>query len=224
MRSGYPGPDAITFVGISFSVSLLIMQQGSTQFSPRVLHALRRDPFVRRVLAIVLATFTYCLVVSQRVRGPLIDGGDEVVPRFAVALGLVLGVAAVLAIVAAIHHTSRQMDVSQILGVIVDDPVGAQQQAPETALVPLEFVQWSSAEDASTIVCFKGDGWVRRSTGPRSSRQWPRVRPSDSRPTSAATPSGAPPCARCHRRSPRKRRPRRRHCVPRRASRTNAHD
>ena len=82
----------ITFASVTFSVSLLIMQQGSNQFSPRVIHGLVRDPFNRRVIALVVGTFTYCLVSLQRVRGPLADGGEEVVPELAVAVGLLLGV------------------------------------------------------------------------------------------------------------------------------------
>jgi uncharacterized membrane protein len=100
------------------------MQQGSSQFSPRVIHGLVRDPFNRRVIAVVVGTFTYCLVSLQRVRGPVAEGGEEVVPELAVAVGLLLGVVAVLAVVAAINHTSRKMDVSVILGDIVEQATG----------------------------------------------------------------------------------------------------
>ncbi len=71
----------ITFASITFSISLLIVQQASSQFSPRLVQALTRDPFNRRVVALVLATFTYCLVALQRIRGPLSENGEEVTPR-----------------------------------------------------------------------------------------------------------------------------------------------
>ena len=38
----------ITFAAISFSISLLIIQQASSQYSPRVVHTLFRDPFNKR--------------------------------------------------------------------------------------------------------------------------------------------------------------------------------
>ncbi len=152
----------ITFASISFSVSLLIMQQGSSQFSPRVIHGLTRDPFNRRVIAFVLATFTYCLVVLQRVRGPLTDDGEEVVPRFAVAAGLVLGVFAVLAVAAAIHHTSRQLDVSEILGGIVDEAVRALETPVIDELQRVETTTEPPSGTPSTVVRFTGDGWVRQ--------------------------------------------------------------
>jgi uncharacterized membrane protein len=55
----------ITFAAIAFSVSLLIIQQASSQYSPRVVHTLFRDPFNKRVMGLVVGTFTYCLVVLR---------------------------------------------------------------------------------------------------------------------------------------------------------------
>jgi uncharacterized membrane protein len=151
----------ITFASITFSVSLLIMQQGSNQFSPRVIEGLTRDPFNRRVIAIVVATFTYCLVVLQRVRGPLQDGGDEVVPRFAVAVGVLLGIGSVLAVVAVIHHTSRQMDVSQILSRIVAQSVAAP-PSPHVGDLEPGVAHDPPASVPSTVVRFASDGWIRQ--------------------------------------------------------------
>ena len=154
----------ITFASITFSVSLLIMQQGSNQFSPRVIHGLVRDPFNRRVIALVVGTFTYCLVSLQRVRGPLAEGGEEVVPELAVALGLMLGVFSVLAVVAAINHTSRKMDVSVILGGIVEQatavPAGL---ATDDQLRVVSAADVSSAQDhPGTVIRFDTDGWIQQ--------------------------------------------------------------
>jgi len=44
----------IRFASGTFSISLLIVQQASSQFSPRLVQALTRDPFNRRVVALVL--------------------------------------------------------------------------------------------------------------------------------------------------------------------------
>ncbi|MGI9029658.1 MAG: DUF2254 domain-containing protein [Ilumatobacteraceae bacterium] len=149
----------ITFASITFSVALLIMQQGSAQFSPRVIPGLTRDPFNRRVIAVVVGTFTYCLVVLQRVRAPLADDGEAVIPSFAVSLGLVFGLGAVLAVVAAIHHTAQQMDVSKILGAIVTEAI----RTPVTVsgLTATDRVD-PPAGLPSTVVRFDESGWVRQ--------------------------------------------------------------
>ncbi len=105
----------ITFAGIAFSVSLLIIQLASSQYSPRVVHTLFRDPFNRRVMGLVVGTFTYCVVVLQSVRSPLEQGGQPVIPNLSVAVAVLLGIATILAIVAFINHSAHTMDVSEIL-------------------------------------------------------------------------------------------------------------
>lgn len=105
----------ISFAGIAFSVSLLIIQLASSQFSPRVVHTLFRDPFSKRVMALVLGTFTYCVVVLRSVRSALERGGDPVIPNISVAFAVVLGIATILAIVAFINHSAHAMDISEIL-------------------------------------------------------------------------------------------------------------
>lgn len=105
----------ISFAGIAFSVSLLIIQLASSQYSPRVVHTLFRDPFNKRVMALVVGTFTYCVVVLRSVRSALDPGGDPVIPNVSVAIAVVLGIATILAIVAFINHSAHAMDVSEIL-------------------------------------------------------------------------------------------------------------
>lgn len=105
----------ITFAGIAFSVSLLIIQQAASQYSPRVVHTLFRDPFNKRVMGLVVGTFTFCVVVLRSVRGPLDQGGDPIIPNVSVAIAVVLGVTTILAIVAFINHSAHSMDVSEIL-------------------------------------------------------------------------------------------------------------
>lgn len=154
----------ITFASVTFSVSLLIMQQGSSQFSPRVIHGLTRDPFNRRVIALVVGTFTYCLVSLQRVRGPLDGGGEELVPELAVAVGLVLGVLSVLAVVAAINHTSRKMDVSVILSGIVDEATTGSSEPLTDDRFRVTSPSGLPAGGGSpgTVVRFDTDGWIQR--------------------------------------------------------------
>lgn len=105
----------ISFAGIAFSVSLLIIQLASSQYSPRVVHTLFRDPFNKRVMALVVGTFTYCVVVLRSVRSALDAGGDPVIPNLSVAVAVLLGIATILAIVAFINHSAHAMDVSEIL-------------------------------------------------------------------------------------------------------------
>ncbi len=111
----------ITFAGIAFSISLLLIQQAASQYSPRVIHGLFRDPFNKRIMGVVVGTFTYCLVVLRSVRGPLEQDGARVIPNLSVALAVTLGVISILSIVAFISHSAHSMDVSKILQDVSDD-------------------------------------------------------------------------------------------------------
>ena len=106
----------ITVAGIAFSISLLVIQLASTQYSPRVVHGLFRDPFNKWAISVVVGTFTFCLVVLRAVRAPT-DGGDPVVPTVSVTVGVLLGIASILIVIAFINHNTHAVDVSEILGV-----------------------------------------------------------------------------------------------------------
>ena len=153
----------IAFAGIAFSVSLLIIQLASSQYSPRVVHTMFRDPFNKRVMALVVGTFTYCVIVLRSVRSPLEEGGDAVIPNLSVMVAVVLGIATILAIVASINHSAHSMDVSEILENI---------RREATASIRRE---WSPAEpgtrpseppepldEPSCAVRFDRAGWVQQ--------------------------------------------------------------
>ena len=106
----------ITVAGIAFSISLLVIQLASSQYSPRVVHGLLRDRFSKRVMGVVVGTFTYCLIVLRSVRGPLEEDGTPVIPNLSVTIAVVFGVVAILSIVAFIDHSAHAMDVSRLLG------------------------------------------------------------------------------------------------------------
>lgn len=113
----------ITVAGIAFSISLLLIQQASSQYSPRVIHGFFRDPFNKRVMGVVVGTFTYCLVVLRSVRGPLEQDGSPIIPNLSVSVAVALGVLSILAIVAFISHSAHAMDVSKILESVNNDAV-----------------------------------------------------------------------------------------------------
>ncbi len=60
----------LAFVGIAFSVGLLLISLASSRYSPRVVHGLFRDPFKKRVMGVVIGTFVYCLLVLNSVQTP----------------------------------------------------------------------------------------------------------------------------------------------------------
>jgi uncharacterized membrane protein len=151
----------MTFAGIAFSVTLLVFQMSSSQYSPRVIHGLFRDPFNKRIIGLVVGTFTYCLVVLRSVHGPLDEGPGAAVPTFSTTVSVVLGVAVVLAIVAFIDHNAHRMDVSRILRDVTDQTLERAddrwwpEEGASTAAGPLP-----TAEPG--VVTCASSGWVQQ--------------------------------------------------------------
>lgn len=156
----------VTIAGIAFSVSLLVIQLASSQYSPRVVHNLVRDPFSKRVMGIVLATFSYCLVVLRSVRGPLDDGGDPVVPTISLTIAMVLGIVAVLAIVAFINHSAHSMDISELLHEVTRSSLHATEESWPARGEPAPAGRQTASIDPPSVeglpVAFARNGWIQR--------------------------------------------------------------
>lgn len=153
----------ITVAGIAFSVSLLILQLASSQYSPRVVTGLFRDPFNKAVIGIVMGTFTYCLVVLRSVRAPLEEQGDPVIPNASVALGVLLGIVAILAIIAFINHNAHAMNISEILAVVTRNAAAAvdHDRVPKELVAPDDAIAVAPAPTMSFTVRCTRDGWVQ---------------------------------------------------------------
>ena len=153
----------MTFAAIAFSISLLIIQQASSQFSPRVVHTLFRDPFNKRVMGLVMGTFTYCLVVLRSVRSLGESGGDVVIPNLSVAMAVVLGIATIISIAAFLNHSAHSMDVSQILDRVENEATGHARRewnVAESDKPPPEPI--AAPDHPAYIVRFDRPGWVQQ--------------------------------------------------------------
>ncbi len=154
----------LSFAGIAFSVSLLLISLASSQYSPRVVHGMFRDPFNKRVMGVVIGTFTYCLVVLRAVRSSLETEGEPIVPSVSILLAVVLGIASILAIVAFINHAAHSMDISKILHRVTSEAleqarVGWPEPDPEDrATDEGEALELPSS---AVPVRFEGHGWVQ---------------------------------------------------------------
>src|SRR5680860_1382130 len=153
----------ITFAGVAFSVSLLIIQLASSQYSPRVVHTLFRDPFNRRVMGLVVGTFTYCVIVLRSVRSPFEQADQPVIPNLSVAVAVVLGIGTILAIVAFINHSAHTMDVSEILKRVGRESIELirREWSPVEPDRPRPQLDEAPAEPGATIT-FDASGWVQQ--------------------------------------------------------------
>lgn len=108
----------ITFTGLVFSITIVVLQLTSSQFSPRVLRTFLRDRLTQLSLGVFVSTFVYAVMVLRTV-----DSADDTVfvPEIATTVGLVLLLLSVVVFVGYIHHIATTIQVSSIIGSIGDE-------------------------------------------------------------------------------------------------------
>lgn len=107
----------ITFTGLVFTITIVVLQLASQQFSPRVLRTFLRDRHSQFALGVFTATFTYALIVLRSVRTEVSAGG-EFVPAVSVTVAFVLVVLSLALFVAYIHHIAQSIRVPSITSAI----------------------------------------------------------------------------------------------------------
>jgi uncharacterized membrane protein len=107
----------ITFLGLTFSITMVVLQLTSSQYSPRVLRTFLRDRQSQWTLGIFVATFVYVVLVLREVRGGA--GLDaEFVPGPAITFAFVLLLASLGAFVAYINHMAQSIRPESIIAAV----------------------------------------------------------------------------------------------------------
>ncbi len=104
----------LTLTALVFSITVVVLQLASTQFSPRVLRTFLQDRQNQLSLGVFAATFVYALVALRAVRGQ--DGlVDRFVPGITIAVAFGLVLVSVALFIAYIHRITQSIRVSNII-------------------------------------------------------------------------------------------------------------
>lgn len=104
----------LTLTALVFSITVIVLQLASTQFSPRVLRTFLKDRQNQVTLGVFTGTFIYALVALRSVRGS--DGlVDLFVPGVTITVAFVLVVVSVGLFVAYIQHITQSIRVATII-------------------------------------------------------------------------------------------------------------
>jgi uncharacterized membrane protein len=106
------GGGMITFTGFVFSLVLLIIQFGSSSYSPRTVSYFLRSRLTQSVLAIFVATSTYAFLALISIGSA---GRESYVPLFGVTASLLFLLASLIAFIALIQNVARRIRVDALL-------------------------------------------------------------------------------------------------------------
>lgn len=158
----------ITVVAMIFSLTIVALQQASTQFTPRVIRNFIEHRGNRFVLGTYVATFTFSVLVLRQVRSET-DIADRFMPSFSIFIAILLVVFDLGLLVYFIHHTARSLQVSYVieairtdLGRVIDSNFGEAHQAGSD----LSFEQAHAdavrvRSDEASVVRAARDGYLR---------------------------------------------------------------
>lgn len=110
----------ISVTGLVFSITIVVLQLASSQFSPRVLRTFLDDRVTQNTLGVFAASFLYALTVLRAVQSSPQDGYPAV-PQIAVATSYLLVLGAVGMFLAFIHHITDAISVSSVIGRVADE-------------------------------------------------------------------------------------------------------
>jgi uncharacterized membrane protein len=148
----------ITFTGVVFSITVLVLQLASSQFSPRVIRTFLHEPVTKIAMAAFVGTFVFAMVVLTRVR----SAPDEVVPRLSVWIAVMLVLLSTAIFLAYIERMAHSVRAITILSKVAAEtraaidrtfperPTQAPQRAAERPSRPPDGVV--TLEDAPGIV------------------------------------------------------------------------
>lgn len=131
----------LTITGVVFSITMLVLQLASSQFSPRALRTFLQDVPSKIALGTFVGTFAFALVGLSTVRST-----DELqfVPRLTVTVAFILVIASLAMFLHYINHTAQQIQVTSIIKSIGQETVAViERRLPEEAYIHAE--EWDSS-------------------------------------------------------------------------------
>ena len=150
----------ISVTGLVFSITMVVMQLASSQFTPRLLGSFLSSRITQVTLGVFTSSFVFALIVLRDVRG----GDDPFVPQLSVTVAFLLVLASVALFFAFIHHITVSIQVSKVIDRVADQTVRALQQGDdEWGDTSTPSPSWSQAPGPSvTVSAGSGHGVVQR--------------------------------------------------------------
>jgi uncharacterized membrane protein len=103
----------MTVVGVLFSIILVVLQQISSQYSPRVVSNFTRSPMAQSVLGSYIGTFIYCLILLMNIGEKDLD--PKSIPQLALAFSVALAIFCLILLVIYVHYVTKSIQSTDII-------------------------------------------------------------------------------------------------------------
>jgi uncharacterized membrane protein len=148
----------VTVAGVTLSITIVVLQLTSSQFSPRIISTFFDDRLTQVTVGSFAGIFVFAIVVLGSV-------SDSFVPRLAVVLAGLLAIVAVALLIVFIHHVTQLIQVSHLSGEIARktlarlDVLFPGGQAPDADDADAAVERWRS--EPSVTVTAAAPGYLR---------------------------------------------------------------
>jgi uncharacterized membrane protein len=157
----------ITVIALTFSITILVLQLVSSQYTPRALRGFLQDRVTQIVAGSFFAISTYCLIVLTT----LPDSSSRnpgFFPTISVTVALILGSFGLVLLLIFVHHTGSVIQVTDITARIATQTMEAMDVRYQTLMSePFEAETifpnpTQNGEDMPVRLCARHPGYVQR--------------------------------------------------------------
>lgn len=149
----------ITVAAIVFSMTAVVIQLATSQFSPRITQGFLRDRAQQATVGITVGTFVYSLLVLASVRG--VSDSPANTYDLSATIAVALAVGSMVAIVSFIDRIMRNMRIDTIIASLATETERAVKALPEREPVEEESLVSPDTSTVTTVTSAR-TGWVRR--------------------------------------------------------------
>lgn len=109
----------ITVAALTFSITVLVLSLGASQYTPRVIRTFMGSRLTQSVLGVFVGVFVYCVIVMRSIQ----DGNEMQLPSIAVTIAVLLSITGVAFLVFFIHHIASSIQASTVVSSVSADTI-----------------------------------------------------------------------------------------------------
>src|SRR5205823_13992922 len=157
----------ITVVALTFSITIIVLQLVSSQYTPRALRGFLQDRITQVVAGSFFAISTYCLIVLTTIPDSSAPG-QSFFPAISITVAMILGSLGLVLLLIFIHHTGSVIQVTDITARIAMQTMQAMDPQYQTLISePLEAetsspIRSRYVEEIPARFCASHPGYIQR--------------------------------------------------------------